>query len=215
MPQAPVLTEKVRGLITRIYLQDKTQRAKEVLDKVHAELGRNDWPKLSVIQREIKRTNDNDTAEFREKDELWHLGLMDKYNVSPEALPYIGMLQNWAETHLDSFGQSHKPLTIRQALWVARLYATIDTSWLKNKKKMLQAASFLWRWSEAYAQREIVCKLMGKPFVDTSELDRAFREGAQPITVGKTILAFYPDNSFSIDTADKKLLRQMKKEGAK
>ena len=84
---------------------------------------------------------------------------------------------------------------------------------------MPKVAASLWAWSEAYAEREIICKLSETPF-DTSELDRALREGGViPVTVSKTVLTFYPqDKSFSIDTADKELrqqMEQMKKDGEK
>ncbi|MFC2047189.1 hypothetical protein ACFLTK_02800, partial [Chloroflexota bacterium] len=133
MPQAAVLTDEVKRLIAHIYRQDKKQRAKEVLDKVHEELKRNDWPKLSVIQRELKKVKANETLTQINYDSPWHLGLMDKYSVTSDAVPFILLVQDWLDKYPDLFGSPppQQPLTIRQALWVSRLYRMVDKDKLK------------------------------------------------------------------------------------
>ena len=124
MPAAPVLTDDIIEKIARIYLRDKTQPAKAVLGKLHEELGQTDWPKLSVVQRELKKIkNPDQQRQDKELEKSWHLGLMNQYDISPEALPYIFLVQEWLEKYPDIFKNPppQAPLTIRETLWVARL----------------------------------------------------------------------------------------------
>jgi len=224
MPAAPILTDDVKRLIAKIYRQDKTQPAKVVLNKVHEELGQTEWPKLSVIQRELKKNKDNDVtlqsdAGVENPESSWHLGLMAKYNMLPEAVLYILTVQDWLEKYPDWLNNPppQEPLSIREALWVGRLYCVIDESRFKKPKYLPSIARFLYLWAKAYASREHICELSGTPF-DTSNLDKGFRKLGLPFTAGKTTAVFYSDKSFSIDTIDKDLVQQMeqmKKDGEK
>lgn len=194
MPAAAVLTKAIKQEIARIYLADKTAPAKEVRDKVHEFLGRADWPKLSVIQRELKRIRDKDKAsesEGKHWELLWHLGLMREYSISPEAAIYILAVQTWAEHN------QHEPVTIGQAQWIARLYSCIsDVRDKRNIKDRDKDLNWLWHWSRAYAIEERVSEL-APPF-DTSRLDKALREFAAA--------EVFPDWAYVIFTRDGKLI---------
>lgn len=176
-------------------------------------------PGISAIQKFTKMLNEK-LDKPSELDITWHLGLMGKYNIPAEALPYILMVQRHTENSTDMFGQPHEPLTIRQALWVSRLYGIITPNpkvMKKDPQKMLYSiAHYLYQCSEAYATREKICQLSGTPF-DTTSLDKALRDGAEFNTFDKTIISSYrKDQSFSIDTIDEKLtkqMEQMKKDG--
>jgi hypothetical protein len=145
----------------------------------------------------------------------------------PEAVPYILMVQDWLEKYPDWLNNPppQKPLTIRQALWITRLYGIITLREIEKAQEVHRKAkeqseeeiakykrnraSFLWAWAEAYATLEVICRLSGVP-VETSKLDKAMRQAGTPVTVGKTILIFYPDNRFEIiGTMDEKLLQQL------
>ncbi len=132
-------------------------------------------------------------------DEPWHMGVLNNKDIAidAEAVPYILLLQTWAEKAQDEFVK--QPFTIRQAIWLSKLRCVVELSKMKPKE-LVKIAQFLWHWSKAYAQREIGCHLRGIPF-DTVELDKSLRVGANARVVGKSILIFYKDGSFLIDTA--------------
>jgi hypothetical protein len=149
----------------------------------------------------------------------WHLGVMAKkpqYNILAEAIPYILMVQNWAENNPNIFNSKHEPLSIRQALWVSRLYGITSPDALKknNDIKMVRSiGQYLYQWSEAYATREKLCELSNTPF-DTTKLDRLIITRGIPVTSGKTTLINYPGSSvFEIDTIDNELIAKMEKDG--
>ena len=109
----------------------------------------------------------------------WHIGLMreSKYSIPPDTV------------------------TIRQALWISRLQGIarlLSDGKTKGKKKGLDPTCWLWQWSKAYAQYEILCELSSTPQrvteFDTSKLDKAIRNGATPISANNAIDLFFPDN---------------------
>ncbi|HUV75696.1 MAG TPA: hypothetical protein VMW00_03460, partial [Dehalococcoidales bacterium] len=81
------------------------------------------------------------------------------------------------------------PVTIRQALWIARLHGiTLITraSKAKGKNKNLDLWGWLWAWSKAYAQCERLA-------LATTQLDKAIWQGAWPITANNAVDLLYPD----------------------
>lgn len=205
------LSKEWKKVVAQIVQEHPDWKASQIRRQVIVHLGEDKTPGLSSIQKELTPMRMR-YQQIQESgmESPWHLGLMSRpeYNISPEAVPYILMTQSWAEKNPEPlFKQPHGCLSTRQALWIARLHAIVGISQIKTKD-IPKIASFLWRWSEAYALREVICELSGVLF-DTSELDNAIRKGATPVIVGKTILTFYPEGRFAIDTADKKLLEQM------
>lgn len=166
---------------------------------------------LSSIQKyleEMKPPYNEDKKEGLE--EHWHIGIMAKnYNIPADAVPYIVMVQNWVKQNMDPiFNKPLEPLSVRDALWISRLYAMWSLDGLQSKD-MPGIAYALYSWAKAYSRRERICKLLKKEF-DTYELDQALSERARPVIVGKSILMFFKDDSFSIDSADPEILNRFK-----
>ena len=128
-------------------------------------------------------------------DNPWYLGTMKDYPLPPEVIPYLFLVQSFiekfVENHplairavvqfLDKLGNPppDTPLTIRQAIWISRLYSTIDISKLrKEKDKTLAAVYFLWCWATAYSALEFNCHISNVDF-DSTKLDKAFRKEAE------------------------------------
>lgn len=144
----------------------------------------------------IKKTYTNPTSPEdkrikREIEELarpWHLGLMGEYRdyIPVEAIPHIVRVQKqYDQRNLEILAAvaeeverrkrrgkteepSHVPLSfvsIRQAMWISRLFAI-------TKKSGLEQAS----WIYTHLEEESI--LSGEKHFDTSEWDKALREGA-------------------------------------
>lgn len=160
-------------------------------------------PGISSIQKYIKIIIQPKLDVPSELDPPWHLGTLEDYPLPVEAIPYILLVQD----------VMHEPVTIRQARWIARLYTIFgDYHRIKGKEKR-QVAAELYNWSKGYATHEIICRLAGTPF-DTSELDKALREGSTLVVTGNQWAIFHRDNTFTVDPKTAKQLNQ-KKEGKK
>jgi len=170
MPLAPVITEDIIELVSKIYYSDKTQPAKQVLAEVHKALGRTDWPKLSVIQRELKKIRDIDKKinppGLIGPESPWHLGLMANYpEVNAGAAHHIIRIQQLKRNKRYIVPR----LTIRQALWINRLHQHI------KKEVDLFAVSFI------YSRHEIISELSNKTIFDTTKLDRELMKGVEAL----------------------------------
>ena len=165
----------------------------------------------------ILRENKNEVESRQEKisltsldlDKDWTIGcivdLDPRYHMSPESLAHILSVLDYAEHYRKPpFEQPYPPLSVRQALWVTRLYAILAAqNPIKNRKKDLPLlCKKLWDWSEAYATQERISKAFNPPF-DTAELDRSLREGATPVVTylegaeTPSVLIFHPDDRVS------------------
>lgn len=89
--------------------------AKKVAESVRKRLNNPKWPGNSVVSSLMKEWRS--PTEPDERDYLWSYISMYKYPIQAEALPTV--LEAWAL----AFRQGD-PLTIRQALWVSKLYYT-------------------------------------------------------------------------------------------
>ncbi len=186
-------------------------------EKINAQIK---LPGINSIQRYIREELKPNESKPQYLDQPWSLGLMAEkkleYRIPPEAVPYVLVVQSWAENYPDDvFKKPHAPLTIRQALWVARLYGTITPKAMekaqKNVRMRYSIGHYLYQWSEAYATRERICKMTRTPF-DTKNLDRLLGTMGEPITGNKTTVIFFREGmSFEIDTIDEELLNQMER----
>lgn len=169
-------------------------------------------PGLSSIQKYLKDISGRDKPS--ELDNPWHMGTLDKHPIPAEALPYIFFVQSYLENYPDWFNNPppQKPLTIRQAIWISRLYTSIDSDKLKKAKMRPSIGNYLYGWAVAYAQRNIESDLAGIDF-DTTTLDKSFRNfDGYPVTVKNTSVVFNPETrSIKIDTLDKELIDQIEK----
>ena len=209
------ISDKAKKLIIQYSLQNANEPRETIANILRREIKKlgERPPTLETLKKRISSARNRNPSSL---DEPWHLGLMGKpeYDITPEAVPYILMVQAWAEKHPDMFNQPHEPITIRQALWVSRLHG--QAAYLIRLKPKWDFLYFLFQWSEAYACRERICELSDTPF-DTSGLDKGIIDGGLAFTAGESTLIQYRDG-FSIDTIDKALLRQMeqmKKDGEK
>jgi hypothetical protein len=162
MPAAPVITDDIKMHIADIYQSNPTQPAKQVLIKLHKILGREDWPKLSVIQRELKKIRDKEKEleEYQYIRSIWSLGSLKERpgEVPVEALPYIFEIQKLVRSYLADTLWYKNGLPFLFVRWVGRLYPII-----KEIKTLLLV-------SVVYSNLEYSCGLAGIP-MDTREFD--------------------------------------------
>lgn len=123
-----------------------------------------DVPEIEVLERKISWYRNHGTDNPRDKP--WNLGTLVEYPIAPECLPAV--LQAYTMEYIlliERFGRPllWPPLTIRQALWVARLAPLI-------KDNIPELFSRAWE----YAAHERIHEFQGKPLpYDTSTLDEA------------------------------------------
>lgn len=143
-----------------------------------------------------------DSESFQELESPWSMGTLERYPVPVETITDILAVKEWGESHPDMFGKPRNPLTVRQALWISRLFAVacLYRNPL-NKKRAKQLKGFdlqewLWQWAEAYAQYEIICKL-SKPneIPDMAKLDKAMWHGAWPVSAKNAVIWFNRDGT--------------------
>ena len=161
---------------------------------------------------EIEARQDVINSNSIDLDRDWNLGSLSElgptYYLSPESLTHILLVLDFSKRYLKlPFNEPYPPLTIRQAIWIARLYPIISQrNRIKNPQKDLpQLCKKLWDWSEAYATHERISKAFSPPF-DTTELDQALLEGATPVVASvegaeiPSVLIFHPspDNRVSM-----------------
>jgi hypothetical protein len=133
MAKGPYLTDRIRHMVAEAYRADpqiKPGRAQEeLLQRMKAE-GLNEifgpnYPSRSAVSKELKSLRKKDEArppELKGLDQPWSLSCLAKreYHIPPEAIPVVMFI---CEDHFRKFKQH---LTIRQVLWMARLYKIID-----------------------------------------------------------------------------------------
>ena len=101
---------------------------------------------------------------------------LEMQNISAEAIRHIMRVKRYLASEPNFVG--HKLLTIRQARWVARLYATVieNLSMPPGKSTIDLPTIQLWQAAYIYAERELVCEIAEMPF-DTSILDKGLQKG--------------------------------------
>lgn len=210
--------EKVRETLSRaLYnlLKEKYPdwSATQISNKV-AEL----LPGLSSVQKYLSKEINPKLKKLGPLEQPWHFGLMSnpKYSISPDAVPFIQIVQDWREKNSDFRGNPppQKPLTIRQVLWISRIFKAYDQRTLE-----ISLPDWLYLWAEAYANHEIISALSGAD-PDTTFLDKKMRERIIPIIIvqDESGIDRWPDGSL----VDENLLhkkdplekaKQIKKDG--
>lgn len=172
MALGDIIRDDVKQLIATVWwthLRDgwvakeiQAEVAKQVQDKWPGRY-RPGWPGLRAVQNKI--------GEIREEykkmqasglDDLWHLGTLARYPMPSEAIPVI-LAINYSISMGDFGIFFSKPLTIRQAVWISRLYGVISDN------KLLNQISWI------YSLLEKVAELSHTNF-DTIEYDRLLSE---------------------------------------
>jgi hypothetical protein len=225
MPRGAVVSEEVKRLVGSLLNKGEKMTGKELKNAVEDEIKGINYTVRTYqnIKEELRPA----LIELKKSglDIPWHIGVLIDYpnQFPPETIPDILAVKKWGEEHPENiFGLSTKPLgtfTIRQALWVSRLYG-ITCLWrdaLKKGKikeikgvKPFDLDSWLWQWSEAYAQYEILCKLTGTN-PDTSRLDKGIWGNGIPISMENAVDIVYPDeieHAIFIEP-DKEILNQI------
>lgn len=171
-------------------------------------------PTLETLKRMISEARNE---KGKPEDEPWHMGLLrePKYTwITPDAARHIQLVQSFCDACSDPQGVEDfkKPITIRQATWLARLYQVIlqgfavylriankmpkmydprDVNSILDRHTRLLALRELWRWSKAYATREIIC---GDSSFDTLKYDKAVLAGATAVAALRySVLIFKED----------------------
>jgi hypothetical protein len=193
MARGNVLPGSMKTLIAQVYLEHPDWRTRkireEVINQWH-QASRNyddpNWPGLSAVQKllaEYRKEHEEQALDLKELDRPW--GILDtaKYPIPPEILPTV--LEAWG-----SKLEEDAPITIREALWIVRLYyvfkeARVDlielipfqmlspeeADYLKGYYKKNGRAlliNILTGWATAYATHELALKLSMK-HVDKTE----------------------------------------------
>jgi hypothetical protein len=124
MARGPIVTDQVQVLIASVYKKHPKWKAPEVRNEVSFLVRKNNpklpsnWPSLSTVQKILATVRKNMKELLPSpRDKPWSTASMVKYPIPPEALPSV--LQTWAWVRENTTGI----FTIRQAQWVARLYA--------------------------------------------------------------------------------------------
>ncbi len=128
MAKGPFVTYSVERLITQVYLENPDWRAKDIREEVNTRLRKNDpgiapgWPSVSTIQKVLARIH-NKKRELPPdpEDSPWSISDITQHPIPPEVLPAV--LSEWADALVRG-----KPLTVREARWVACLYHVIKES---------------------------------------------------------------------------------------
>jgi len=140
-----------RHIIARAIAHPRIPR-RELAKKLQYELETMgyDVPEIEVLERIISRKRNEITG--LPKDKPWCLGCLEEYPLPPEALPAV---MSCYKRRL----AGGSLLTIREALWAARLYKVIDSP------------GVVWGWASLYASEEMISELMGKETFNSEVLD--------------------------------------------
>lgn len=147
-------------------------------------------PGLSVIQKYLKTVKETEMSDsFKHKNMYWHLGTLDEFPISSEALPIIYLVKQWAEKEDDGI------FRVIEAIWVSRLYPFFPNLFdgpETNDKEIRN----LWWFSREYSNEEISCEFFNNRAFITTELDDNVWETGRTGGVPKL---FNPNELFAED----------------
>ncbi len=121
MPRGPAINKSVERIIRTVKKDHPDMTAKEIRGEVrsqipNAKLYPENWPSDDSIQKLLKKDREERIKAGPDpKDKLWALIYANVYPIPAEALPIV--LKVWAKAL-----EFNRPLTIREALWAAKLY---------------------------------------------------------------------------------------------
>jgi len=192
MAKGPIVTDAIKVLIAKVYRDHRSKwKAPKVRNEVSYILHKDNpklpkkFPSLSAVQKVL--------ATLRQPippnplDNPWHLGLLREYpHISAEAVRHIDEVQRAMRSFFQNVPVNPDAyhITVRQALWVARLYDIarehVETNEPRERFKntapddphVLLLVAF------HYADYELLCDLANIS-CDTSELDSALSHGLQ------------------------------------
>ncbi|MFC1934646.1 hypothetical protein ACFLXX_05840 [Chloroflexota bacterium] len=142
MSKGPKIKDWVRAYICEEALRNRDKPRDLVAQKIEDYLGDKEAvPSRDTLNKLISQTRNSDEPE----DNYWTLSALPEYELQPEALSSV--MQAWALSI-----KQEKPLTIRQARWIARLYHLLNE----------QGLEFLVECAIEYALHEKIMKLTTK-----------------------------------------------------
>ncbi|MGB6873740.1 MAG: hypothetical protein WBE46_06355 [Dehalococcoidia bacterium] len=146
------ITPKVREAVTNLYLANHDFTGEQIWHMLEYYPNR-DWPvpRLRSIQKIFAEVKDETTTpEFQQKEATWNMATLEEHPLPTEAIPIVLKVQHRG-AHFGRF-------TIRQVIWIARLYRVISDIALLDDIS----------WN--YALQEKICQLSGTNF-DTTKFD--------------------------------------------
>lgn len=164
------ITAEVRQVVTRLYLDDPTYTGEMIWNALKY-YPKRQWPvpSLRATQQIFAEVKEEITIpEFQGKEAAWNMATLEKHPLPTEAMPIVLKVQSRGE-HFGRF-------TIRQAIWIARLY------------KVISDIALLDDISWHYALHEKICQLSRTPF-DTTKYDSLLKSPKQLL---KTFEKEYP-----------------------
>lgn len=181
MALKPYLGKEVITKIAEYYLADKDAPAKEIQERVNSWLKdvkhSNREVSLSTVQRELAKYHKKEKEKEGEPnpiDQPWTIGACatPEYNIPADMIPVLIKEQ---ELRMKcNLGPGN--LTIREALWFARLYPVLS----QIAQKLFPGDNpLIWHGmvsiaSRQYAYKEQVGELMSEQYFDTKDLDYWF-----------------------------------------
>jgi len=157
--KTPVIRENLRLVIEKQIREEGVQSGVNWPEKQIPFEIENRLPGISSIQKYLQELNLRlDTPS--PLDAPWHLGTLDDYPLSAEAIHHILKVQKWMAKK-----GARSQVTLRLAKWISRFSKAIgkDTAWL-------------WKVSFTYTLFEILCEISDTD-PDTSQLDAALMAG--------------------------------------
>jgi hypothetical protein len=151
MPHGPIITDKVKNCIARVYVNHLDWTSYKIHSEVHAQLLKDNpqtppgWPRLSTIQKVLAKLRAVRAEMYPVSqwlDEPWDVMTTAEDEIPPGALPTVlKMAMHFQQT-------LGRRMTVREAKWAARL------SSVQNLRK-------LYDFILDYAQEEKVAELTG------------------------------------------------------
>lgn len=161
MAKNPVITDEIKGLIGQFYLRHPNWKAKDIQKAVSNFVHRAEqyrkrygdtpekWPGLSAVQKVLAELH---SKEASPEDKPWSIGTLVNHPIPVEALPVVMSFYKKRLAEGDV-------LTIREALWAARLF------------KIVGPPDLACDWALLYAlQQQMIYEKHGVPF-DSRQLD--------------------------------------------
>ncbi len=151
MPKGPKITDAIKNTIAGVYLKHPDWPAYKIQREVHIKLKSDypgippSWPGISAIQKVLSKLRVEvvkRSGESHKLDRPWSIDTLYQHEIPPETLRTV---LNMAIHFRQSIGEG-RLMTIREALWAARL------SSLKDLRKL----PF---YIKAYAEQEMIAEI--------------------------------------------------------
>lgn len=171
--RAKSMIPAIRELITSLALREDTDRnslAEKLLKDIKRLFPKETPPTFETVIKKISAARNHEALP---EDKPFNLGVLSVLDISPDAIPTILRLQEWIENKRFPEYMPKYLMTVREVLWIARLFRLIDTFDNESMQYLFNVASY-------YANKELVSLISHSSF-DTSEFDKAMRQGRSEV----------------------------------